>query len=325
MPVRTPTKPFTPMRGLAGPHAQTVLASFLRRPKVKALHRERWRTEDGDFFDVDFLRTNDAAPTLLVFHGMEGSSKSGYVAELLRGAAQRGWNAAALNFRSCSGDENQALHSYSSGDTRDPRHVVEKLTANGKTTLFAAGFSLGGNVLLKLLAELGDAAPIAAAAAIGVPFDLASCARSIDAKTLWSTIYRERFLRTLKAKALRKAGRFPDKLDARHIATVRDIRDFDTAVTARIYGYRDSADYYANAASLPVLPKIRVPTLLVYSKDDPIAPPPEFPAEVRGNSKLHFLETNAGGHVGFMDGTLLNPGFWAEREALAFFDEQQRS
>lgn len=312
------------MRGLSGPHAQTILASVIRKPRVKGLRRERWRTSDGDFFDVDFIHRNPSAPTLLVLHGMEGSSKSGYVAELLRGTESRGWNAAALNFRSCSGDDNELLLSYSSGDTRDPRHVVEKLTERG-ARLFVAGFSLGGNVLLKLLAELGEAAPITAAAAIGVPFDLASCARSIDDKNLWATIYRGVFLRTLKAKALKKARRFPEKLDSKIISAVREIRDFDTAVTARIYGYRDSADYYANAASLPALPQIRVPTLLIYSKDDPIAPPPDFPDEALTNPKLHFLQTQRGGHVGFMDGSLLRPGFWAEREALAFFDEQSRS
>lgn len=317
MPTRTPKAPFRPLRGLSGPHAQTILASALRRPKLRGLRRERWRTPDGDFFDVDRIQRSDRAPTLLVFHGMEGSSKSGYVAELLRGTEPRGWNAVAVNFRSCSGEENETILSYNSGDTRDPKLVLDKL----KGPIFAAGFSLGGNVLLKLLAEVGAAEKIKAAAAVGVPFDLASCARSIDDKNLWSTIYRGVFLRTLKAKALRKARRFPGKLDPALISAVREIAVFDTVVTARIYGFKDSADYYANAASLPALKDIRVPTLLVYSKDDPIAPPPHFPDAARNNPNLFFLETAKGGHVGFMDGSPLRPGFWAEREVLAFFDE----
>ncbi|MFL5319897.1 MAG: YheT family hydrolase [Myxococcaceae bacterium] len=323
MPQYTPREPFRPLSVAAGPHAQTILASLIRRPNVGRLRRERWDTPDGDFVDLDFVQGPSDAPWLIVLHGLEGSARSGYVVELLRGAKERGWNAAALNFRSCSGEPNRKIHSYSSGDTVDAKFVIRKLRERApKSKLFAAGFSLGGNVLLKTLAELGVTRDVDAAAAIGVPFDLDSCAVQIDSAGRMTWLYRSVFVSALKRKALIKAKRFPGQLDVRAIKTAKGIRAFDDVVTAKLYGYRDAGEYYRAAASNAVLPQIRVPTLLIYAKDDPIAPPPEFSREAMENPALHFLQSEQGGHVGFVDGTPWKPGYWAEREALHFFDQR---
>lgn len=318
MPTWTPSAPFVPPRGLSDPHAQTVLASFIRRPRVGPLRRERWETPDGDFVDLDFVDGPKNAPCVIVLHGLEGSTQSGYVLEVLKGAKARGWRAAALNFRSCSGELNRKLHSYSSGDTTDAKYVIERLAGQGP--LFAVGFSLGGNVLLKSLAELGADAKVAGAAAVGVPFDLAACARMIDSATPMRFIYRNVFVRSLKRKALVKAERFPGRVDVDALKRARKLSKFDDVFTAPVNGYQNSAEYYARAASNPVLHQIRVPTLLISAKDDPIAPLPEFTKEARDNPALHFLISERGGHVGFIDGSLLKPGYWAEREALHFFD-----
>src|SRR5205823_5919185 len=133
----------------ASPHLQTVYASFLRRPRVQA-RRERWHTPDGDFVDVDWVDAPEGRPRVLVLHGLEGSSASGYVRECLRLAASLGWAACALNFRGCSGEQNLLARSYCSGDYADPLFALERL---GDGPRFAIGFSLGGNVLLKMLAE----------------------------------------------------------------------------------------------------------------------------------------------------------------------------
>ena len=178
------------------------------------------------------------------------------------------------------------------------------------------GFSLGGNVLLKLLAERHDDARVDAAAAISVPFDLAECACRLDAPEPWMRFYQFRFLRTLKAKALEKAPRFPQHFDRERIRAVRSIIAFDDVVTAPLYGLKDAADYYAWASSGPRLHAIRTRTLVITSQDDPLAPASLLPDT--DNPNVRRLVTSHGGHVGFVAGSLLRPTFWAEQRAIEF-------
>src|SRR5262245_51836058 len=191
-----PRAPFLPAPGLSNPHAQTTFSYLTHSWRAPPLVRERWETPDDDFVDVDRVMAPLDAPHLVVFHGLEGSSKSGYVLAALRGAASRGWGAMALNFRSCSGEPNRQLRSYCSGETQDPAFSLRKLRERGVTgPLLGIGFSLGGNVILKLLAEQGDESPLAAAVAVSVPFDLGTCARALDADGYWGAFYRTFYLR----------------------------------------------------------------------------------------------------------------------------------
>lgn len=298
---------FRPARFLSSPHAQTVAAALLRRPKSPKVRRERWDTPDGDFVDVDVL--DGAGPQVLVLHGLEGSSRAGYVVECLRLAAARGWGAVALNFRGCSGEPNRKPRSYCSGDYDDALFVLGRM----KAPRLAVGFSLGGNVLLKLLAERHAEAGVAAACAISVPFDLHACARALDGPGLMMRFYQLRFLRTLRAKALAAAARHPGALDVRRIRASRGIIGFDDAVTAPLYGLGSAAEYYAWASSGPRLGAIRSPTLLITSADDPLAPASLMPAVE--NPALTRLVTAQGGHCGFV---AEGGRFWAEEEAFKF-------
>ncbi len=302
---------FRPARFLSSPHAQTVAAALLRRPKSPKVRRERWDTPDGDFVDVDVL--DGSGPQVLVLHGLEGSSRAGYVVECLRLAAERGWGAVALNFRGCSGEPNRNARSYCSGDYDDALFVLRRM----KAPRAAIGFSLGGNVLLKLLGEKHDAAQVAAACAISVPFDLHACARALDGPGVMMRVYQLRFLRTLRAKALAAAARHPEALDPKRIRASRGIIGFDDAVTAPLYGLSSAAEYYAWASSGPRLGGVRTPTLLITSEDDPLAPASLLPPVE--NPALTRLVTRQGGHCGFIaeGGT-----FWAEAEAFRFFAQQ---
>lgn len=309
-------EPFVPAAGLSNPHAQTLLAYAHRPRRARAvLQRERWETPDGDFVDVD--RLPGPGPRLLVLHGLEGSSRSGYVQVLLDLAAERGWGAIALNFRSCSGVPNRLLRSYSSGETADPRWVLSRMRAEGPGLLLGVGFSLGGNALLKLLAEDGEASALHAAVAVSVPFDLALCARNLDALRGPLALYRHSFLRSLKAKALEKVQRFPGQLDANAIRRARGVQAFDDAVTAPLSGYPDAQAYYRGCSSGSVLEEIRRPTLLISAHDDPLVPRAALPAPPR-NPRLTLCWTEHGGHVGFIQGSLLRPRYWAEARALEF-------
>src|SRR5438874_1629714 len=182
---------FTPPRWLRGRHAQTMFGTLLRRGPRLPLRRERWELSDGDYLDVDRLEGPPDAPLLVVLHGLEGSSSSHYVRGLLAQARTRGWRGMALNFRSCSGEPNRLLRSYHSGETGDLGEAVRRARAESDSApLLLAGCSLGGNVLVKWLGEQGASAPVHAAAALSVPFDLKVCARALDAPGAMSFVYR---------------------------------------------------------------------------------------------------------------------------------------
>ncbi|HZN91199.1 MAG TPA: hydrolase [Myxococcales bacterium] len=318
----TPRTPFRPAAGLSNPHSQTFFSYFTHPLRGPALVRERWETPDDDFLDVDRVMAPLHAPHVVLFHGLEGSSKSGYMLAMLRAAADRGWGAMALNFRSCSGEMNRQLRSYSSGETQDPAFTLEKLRERGVTgPLFGMGFSLGGNALLKLLAEQGDSSLLSAAVAVSAPFDLSACAHALDEDSRWGMFYRSFYLRPLHRKALRKAAAHPGVLDVPRIRRSWTFREFDDLVTAPLHGFKDAEDYWARCSSGPMLERIRRPTLLISSNDDPIA-------KVNGaldglqNPHLAALLTQQGGHVGFVSGSILRPRFWAEEVALQFMEER---
>jgi predicted alpha/beta-fold hydrolase len=307
---------FIPARFLSSPHVQTIAAHFLRRARGPSVRRERWTTPDDDFVDVDVLdAATPRAPQVLVLHGLEGSSRAGYVVECLRLARAYGWGAVALNFRGCSDEPNLKARSYCSGDIDDALWVLRRM---GRPR-FAIGFSLGGNVLLKLLAEAHHDAQVDAAAAISVPFDLQASARALDGPGLMMRVYQLRFLRTLRAKALGKAARHPGALDAARIRKSRGIIGFDDSVTAPLYGLPSAGAYYAWASSGPRLKHVRTPTLPVSAEDDPLAPASLMPPVE--NPALTRLITRHGGHVGFV---APGPTFWAEAQAFEFFETARR-
>jgi predicted alpha/beta-fold hydrolase len=226
-----------------------------------------------------------------------------------------------MAWRSCSGEPNRALRSYSSGETEDPLFVISHLRRQGVVgLLLGVGFSLGANALLKLLAETGERAPLAAAVAVSAPFDLAACARSLDAPWGKGALYRRAFLRTLRAKALAKLREHPGAgLDPRRVREARTFWAFDDAFTAPANGYRDADDYYARASSGPLLDRIRRPVLCINALDDPMIPGESLPPESSQGFVQH-LRTNRGGHVGFLTGSVFRPRFWAEAQALAFLE-----
>ena len=249
------------------------MAYVLRRPAPLPLHRERLRTEDGDFLDLDWLRADPERPHLLVLHGLEGSSASGYVRQTLHEAQALGWGAVALNFRSCSGEPNRVLRSYCSGETADPLFVARHMALRVQGPLLAVGFSLGANALLKLLAETAEHAPFLAAAAVSAPFDLLACALALDAPWGRCGIYRRHFLKSLKRKALAKLATHPGHgLDTERVRRARKLQDFDDAFTGPSNGYQGALDYYQRCSSGPRLKEVRRPTLLLNAEDDPMIP-----------------------------------------------------
>jgi predicted alpha/beta-fold hydrolase len=326
--------PYAPARWLPGANAMTVFGSVARPLPRPPARRERWELPDGDFLDVDRAEPSaqaraqgqpdetSAPPILVVCHGLEGSSRAPYVRGLVSAALSRGLATLALNFRGCSGEPNRLARNYHSGETGDLAHVVDRLVAErpGRPVLLA-GFSLGGNVVAKWLGERGDDLPpeVRGGAAISVPFDLERSAQAIDGPGFWSFVYRERFMRRLRAKAAEKARRFPGAFDAARAARARTFAEFDAAVTAPVFGFGSAEEYWRSCSSGPFLAGVRRPLLALASLDDPIVPAETIPvAAARANPRITLETTAAGGHVAFVAGPPLWPSFWAERRAVEF-------
>lgn len=275
---------------------------------------------DGDIVALERL-SGDGAPKLIVLHGLEGSSRSPYVRGLLAGARARGWSADVIVFRGCGGEPNTARRFYHSGETTDLDEIVRRLRVENPGAPFVfAGFSLGGNVLLKWLGERGDAAGAVAAAAVSVPYDLERGARHIHAG--FSRIYEYNFLASLRRKAAAKRSRFPDLPSDEDLLRMRSIFDFDDRVTAPVHGFRNASDYYTRSSALGWLPLVATHTLLLSARDDPFLPPDvldQVEHAAHANERLYPEFVPRGGHAGFVEGAFpWQARYYAEARVLEF-------
>lgn len=313
---------YIPARWLPGPHGQTLWGRFFRRLPRLRLRHERWETPDSDIVDVYRLAGEGDAPHLLLLHGLEGGLHSHYARGMLAEAQRRGWHATLLIWRSCGPELNLLPRFYHSGDTMDARMALEWILREEPDRLVVmAGISLGGNVLLRLLAEEGADAParLVGAAAISVPFDLSRSSRHIQRG--FARVYQRHFVRSLRRKALAKLKLFESHFDRDAIVRAATLYDFDDNVTAPLHGFAGAEDYYARSSSLPVLDRIHTPTILVSAEDDPFLPPAvleDVRTVARGNSHLELVFLPKGGHVGFISGMPWRQKYWAEARAFEF-------
>jgi hypothetical protein len=290
---------------LPGGHAQTVVPSLLwPHPRVHYV-RERWNTPDADFIDIDLalpLPDSRAAPVLVLFHGLEGSSRSPYARSITRYFADRGWRAMVVHFRGCSGEANVLPRSYHSGDSDEGDWILRRVHRDfPEAPLHAAGISLGGNMLAKWLGERGeDASFVKAAASISAPLDLAAGGAALGRG--FSLFYARHFLRTLTPKVLAKIERFPGVADTAAVLACRNLFDFDNAYTAPVHGFVDTEDYWRRASAKPVLGGVRVPLLILNASNDPFMPADRLPAPNEVSRMVSIERPEGGGHVGFVQG-----------------------
>jgi len=307
---------FLPPPFFGNGHLQTLLPVLLSRPPSLPLQRERLELDDGDFLDLDWLRTGSDRLAILS-HGLEGNSLAGYNLGMASTLTVYGFDCLSWNFRGCGPESNRLLRFYHSGETRDLAQIIER-AARLYPKIVLIGFSLGGNVTLKYLGEAPPHPTVSAAAVISVPVDLVSTAAALDER-LSNRIYLHNFLRTLIAKIETKALNFPNQIDTKNLRKIRSFAEFDDRYTARIHGFRDAMDYWTQSSSLQYLPNIKIPTLLVNARNDPFLAEPSFPYQEASDNPLLFLETpDSGGHVGFVNFKNA-PHRWHETRVADFF------
>ena len=292
---------------LPGGHAQTIWSALWARrtdgPPI-VFQRERWTTPDGDFIDVDLRPVADpAAPWLVLFHGLEGSSSSQYAQSFAEVAARRGWSYAVPHFRGCSGELNLAPRAYHSGDYEEIGWILARLRRRAAAPLRVVGISLGGNALLRWAAEAGaSAAGVAqSVAAVCAPLDLAAGGHAIG-RGFNRLVYTRMFLRSMKPKALAKLAQHPGLFDRQRMSAARDLYDFDNLFTAPLHGFRDTDDYWARASAQPHLDRIRIPALALNAANDPFVPARSLPQAGAVGPWVTLWQPPHGGHVGFPAG-----------------------
>jgi hypothetical protein len=265
--------------------------------------------------------------TLIALHGLNGSSDAHYMRGLAAKAFARGLNVLRLNQRNCGGTEHLSAGLFHSGLTADAAHVVHELsTVDGLPAIAVAGYSLGGNLALKLAAEYGAHPPPAlrAVAAVSPIIEIGLCVRALERPG--NALYQWNFVKDLKRRMRRKARLRPDLFDLRRLAAVRTVREFDEVFTAPYFGFRGADDYYHRASSLRIIDRIAIPALVITADDDPFVPSQPFhDGKLTGNRHIDLRICRHGGHCGFVASSSAgDDGYWAENQIVEFVDRAAR-
>lgn len=261
-----------------------------------------------------------ARPTLVALHGLEGSSDAHYMRGMAAKAWAGGFNVVRLNQRNCGGTEHLSRGLYHSGLTADPLFVLRELVErDGLRRIAMAGYSLGGNLAIKLAGELGGDAPreLTAVCAVSPVIELEACVRAIERRPNYP--YEWNFVRNLKGRMRRKARAFPKDYDISRLGRIWRIRAFDEHFTAPHHGFAGASDYYHRASAMRVIDRVRVPALIISAEDDPFVPPDVFrDPRVTGNPHITTIVTPHGGHCGFVAEANGYDGYWAEQRIVEF-------
>ncbi|GIJ92882.1 YheT family hydrolase [Capnocytophaga stomatis] len=296
----------------------TIYSGKIRSVSGVIQKRERLELPDGDFLDIDWSYSGQKTNRcVIILHGLEGSAQRPYVLGTAKLFNQNGFDACAMNFRGCSGEDNRLLSSYHSGKSSDLEEVVKNVIHLGYTEIVIKGFSMGGNISLYYAGIHQLPQEVKAIIAVSTPCDLKGTSERLHQKRNW--IYAQRFLITLKQKAREKFKQFPDKLVISEINSVKTLKDFDDLYTSKLNGFANAEDYYQKCSSLTVLSQITKPTLLLNAQNDSFLSESCFPKEIAEKMPHFYLEMpKYGGHVAFYDKGNV---YYNEKRALQFCTE----
>ena len=340
------TDDYKPPFWLPDSQSQTIFPSIFRKVEGINYVRERIKTNDGDFLDLDKapsaprggtldskfsdtlsksvskvppLGAEGASSLIILSHGLEGDTSRQYITGMVKNFNTHGFDCLAWNFRSCSGEINQTKRFYHSGATDDLETIVKHSLSKGYQKIYLVGFSLGGNLTLKYLGEKGQNLypEIQKAITFSVPLHLSTSSKKIG----W--LYTKRFNKSLIKKILAKSERFPEfQIDTSNIAKIKTLKDFDDAYTSQLHGFIDAEDYYERNSSLYFLDNISIPTLIINAQNDPFLSKECFPFEqIKHLDKVYFQAPKMGGHCGFYPADYQGV-LWSEERALSWILEE---
>jgi predicted alpha/beta-fold hydrolase len=320
-------RPFRPHRSFAGAHAQTLAAYAWprrRRLSVTVVNDEQ------RLFDVDdgvqvlaqcrWQKDRNEHGSVVIWHGMEGSTDSVYMWSTADKAFRAGFNVIRVNYRNCGNTEHLTSTIYHGGMSADLAAVIDELIREGLKRIYPVGFSLGGNMVLKLAGEYGGNAPaeVIATCVVSPSVDLGASSKLISKGSNW--LYHRNFVRSMKARIRKKKLLYPELYDITKLDQVKTILDFDELFTSRANGFADAEDYYSKASSARLVDQIRIPTLIIHAEDDPFIPfEPLRESSFTQNPFLLMVKTERGGHVAFLgEANDAEDRFWAENRVVEF-------
>jgi uncharacterized protein len=317
-------KDFRPHRSLRNAHLMTIAAAFWPRkfPNLPPATQRLFEVEPGTRVRGDCHWRDDPRmhPTLVLLHGLEGSSESGYMLGCAEKASAAGFNVVRLNQRNCGGTEHLTPTLYHSGRSGDLRAVALELIERDRLPeIFFAGYSMGGNLVLKMAGEFRESAPkqLRGIVAVAPCQDLAACADALSEAR--NFVYNGHFVRKLKSRMRRKARMFAGIYSLDGLGRINSVRDFDETITARFCGFAGADDYYAQSSAMHVLAAIRIPTLILTAQDDPFVPYATFEREaIQENPNIRLVAPQHGGHCGFISEERGEERFWSEARVVEF-------
>lgn len=286
---------------------------------------EKFNLDDGDFLECYWHnkpKTNSNTPIVILFHGLAGSYKSPYIQGTMNKLANNGFATVLMHFRGCSGVPNALPRSYHSGESGDASSWVKSVNLRfPNSKIFTIGYSLGGNMMLKLLGELGDNSPITASISVSAPMKLDICANKMNKG--FSKFYQHILLKDLNAALEKKYDIFDMNshinLKKTEIKSLKTFWEFDGAYTAPIHGFNSAQDYYTKCSSKQYLNNIKTPTLIIHSKDDPFMTNAILPKDDEISEYITLEISENGGHVGFVGGSFFKPEYWLEKRIVDYF------
>jgi hypothetical protein len=317
---------FIPMRGFSNAHVQTILPTLLNKNEKVLYSHERLELDDGDFLDLAwrYLPVEDDRPIVIIFHGLEGSVRSPYAFRMMKALDGQGFNSVVMHFRGCYGEQNRLARAYHSGETGDAGFFISHLhTLYPERKLAAVGYSLGGNMLMKLQGEWGSASPLFATVSVSAPLRLEMTADHINSGL--SRFYQKLLMDSLKKRLLEKFERHDYAsligLKREVVPTLKSFWEYDDLFTGPVHGFKSAEDYYERSSAFPFIPHIKRPGLIIHAKDDPFMPSTVLPTLEELPDGMSIELSEHGGHVGFVGGTWFKPKYWLEERIPMFFLE----
>lgn len=321
---------FNPVGLFKNGHFQTIYSALFYKPAtIKNAKKIEIKIDDKNTIIGDYSKSeNNKTKTLVILvHGLEGSSESNYVVSTANKLIKKGYSILRMNIRNCGGTSHLSDTLYNAGLSDDVKKIIEYFINNSDyKNIFACGFSLGANTVLKMAGEYSNNYPkeLKGVVAVSPPLDLAECSEEIilPKNIVYDDHYRKRLIKTYK----NKKRTHPQNIDLTLLSKIKNLKDFDNYITGPSFGYKDAYDYYQSNSSLKFLPGIKVYTLIIQSQDDPIIP---FNSTIKAmnidNKNLHFLITKHGGHVGFINSYSSSKSDidrrWAENRIVEFVDK----